>query len=62
MKKACRMIASMMLIVAICFVGFALSHPEGAFPWSNTATYTIYGLYALVMIALFIAPFQGKDR
>ena len=62
MKKTCKIIASVMLVVAIGFIVFALNHPESVFPWSNTVTYTIYGLYALMMIVLFIAPFEGKGR
>ena len=62
MKKICRIIASVMLVGAIGFIAVALHHPESGFPWSNTVTYTIYGLYALVMIVLFIAPFKGKDK
>ena len=62
MKKTCRIIAGVMLVSAIGFIAFALNHPESSFPWSNTVTYTIYGLYALVMIVLFIAPFKGKNK
>ena len=62
MKKTCRIIASVMLAVAIGFIAFALNHPESSFSWSNAVTYTIYGLYALVMIVLFIAPFKGKNK
>lgn len=62
MKKACRIIASVMLVVAIGFIAFVLNHLEGSFPWSNTVTYTIYGLYALLMVGLFIAPFKDKDK
>ena len=62
MKKICRMIAGVMLAAAIGFMLFAVHHPESAFSWSNTVTYSIYGIYVLVMIVLFIAPFKGKDR
>ena len=62
MKKKCRIIASVMLVAAIGFIAFALSHPNSSFPWSNTVTYSIYGIYALVMIVLFIAPFKNKNK
>ena len=62
MKKACRIIASIMFLVAIGFVIFALNHPESAFPWSNTVTYLIYGIYVLVMIVLSIVPFKDNDK
>ena len=62
MKKACRIIASVMFLAAICFVICALNHPESVFPWSNTVTYLIYGIYVLVMIVLFIVPFKDNDK
>ncbi len=62
MKKTCRIIASIMLVVAIGFIIFAFNHPEATFPWSNTITYTIYGIYTLVMFVLFITLFKGKDK
>ena len=62
MNKICRMIASIMLVIAIVFIIFALNHPESAFPWSNTVTYTIYGLYVIVMIILFIVSFNRKSK
>ena len=62
MKKTSRIAAGIMLMVAIGFFIYAINHPEGAFPWSNTMTYTIYGVYLLVMIVLFIAPFADKTK
>lgn len=59
-KKLSRGIASWMLILAAVFFGYALQHPEGAFPWSNTVTLTIYLVYFVVMVVLFIAPFSQK--
>ncbi len=62
MKKIARTIASVMLLLGLGFFLFALNHPEGAFPWSNTISYTIYMLYIAVMILLFITSFKGKDQ
>lgn len=62
MKKICRIIASVMASAAVGFIAYALNHPESAFPWDNTVTYTIYGSYFLVMIVLFIAPFKCKKK
>lgn len=58
MKKVSRMIASIMLAIAIGFILYVLNHPEGSWPWSNTVTYVLYGVYAIIMFVLFIAPFQ----
>ncbi|MCM1327012.1 MAG: hypothetical protein NC094_09425 [Bacteroidales bacterium] len=55
-KKKVRIIAGVMLIFAIGFFVYALTHPTASFPWSNVVTYFIYALYLLLMMALFIAP------
>ena len=55
-KKISRIIGSVMIAIAIAFVLFAFNHPEMSFPWSNTITYTLYSLYAIVTVVLLIAP------
>lgn len=57
-KKYSRIIAAIMLIVAVVFICIALNNPQASFPWSNTVTYILYGVYAAAMIVLFIAPFK----
>ncbi|TGX96524.1 hypothetical protein E5357_15810 [Hominisplanchenecus murintestinalis] len=60
-KKKSRIIASIMLIVAIAFFVFAVTHPTASFPWSNTITYFIYAVYMVIMVLLFVAPHKkGK--
>lgn len=59
-KKVSRIIAIVMLILAVAFLWYAVNHPEGTFPWSNTLTFILYGVYIIVMIVLFIAPFKKK--
>ena len=49
-----------MLIVAIVFIVFALNHPEKSFPWNNTITWLLYGIYFLVTVVLLIAPKMKK--
>ena len=51
-----------MLAAAVVFFWYAGNHPEAGFPWSNTVTYVLYGVYALVMIVLFAAPFKRKSE
>ena len=51
-----RIIVLIMLIIAIVFIMFALNHPEKSFPWSNTITWLLYGVYFLVTVVLLIAP------
>lgn len=62
MKKISRIIAGLMLAAAAVFCWYAGNHPEAGFPWSSAVTYGLYGVYLLVMIVLFIAPFQQKGK
>ena len=57
-RKFSRIIAIIMLIVAVCFIAYALMHPEASFPFSNTITYLIYIVYVVIMIIFFAAPFK----
>lgn len=57
-KKLSRIIGAVMLFIAAVFVVIALTHPNASFPWSNAVTYTLYILYAIVMLFLLIAPFK----
>ena len=59
-KSISRIIGVIMLIVAIVFIVFALNHPEMSFPWNNTITWLLYGLYILGTVMLFIAPKTKK--
>ena len=59
-KSISRIIGVIMLIVAFVFIMFALNHPEMSFPWNNTITWLLYGLYVLVTVVLFIAPKMKK--
>lgn len=61
-KKKSRIIASIMLIVAIAFFVFAITHPTASFPWSNTITYFIYAVYVVIMVLLFIAPHKRENK
>ena len=60
-KKTYRFIGIVMLVLAIAFIIFAFSHPEMSFPWSNTITYLLYGVYFIVMVVMFVAPFKKKN-
>ena len=59
-KSISRIIGVIMLIVAIVFIVFAVNHPEMSFPWNNTITWLLYGLYVLVTVVLLIAPKMKK--
>ena len=59
-KNVSRIIVLVMAIIAIAFVVFALNHPEMSFPWSNTVTWVLYGLYTIVMVVLLIASTKKR--
>ena len=59
-KKYSRIIAAIMLVIAAIFIFVALNNPQASFPWSNTITYILYGIYVVIMVVLFIAPFKKK--
>ena len=59
-KSISRIIGVIMLIVAFVFIMFALNHPEKIFPWNNTITWLLYGVYFLVTVMLLIAPKMKK--
>lgn len=59
-QNGSRKIGLIMVAAAIVFVLFALNHPEMSFPWSNTITWLLYGLYILVTVALLLAPKRKK--
>lgn len=57
-KKVSRLIATIMLAIAVGFVAYAFSHPEASFPWNNVITFGIFIVYLVAMIILFVAPFK----
>ena len=59
-KNISRIIGLIMLIIAIVFIMFALNHPEKSFPWNNTITWLLYGVYFFVIVVLLIAPKMKK--
>jgi protein-S-isoprenylcysteine O-methyltransferase Ste14 len=56
MKKsnAFLIIGCVMILVAVIFIIFALSHPEMSFTVSNDVTYTIYVVYLIVTAVMLI--------
>ena len=60
-KKMSRVIACFMLVISIAFVIIALNNPQLSWPWNNAISFTIYLIYFVLMIVLFIAPFKKKS-
>ena len=59
-KNVSGIIGLVMVVIAIAFVVFVLNHPEMSFPWSNTITWVLYGLYAIVTVVLLITPAKRR--
>ena len=59
-KSTSRIVGFVMLIIVVAFIMFAVNHPEMSFPWNNTITWLLYGLYVLVTVVLLIAPKMKK--
>lgn len=59
-KNVSGTIGLVMVVIAIAFVVFVLNHPEMSFPWSNTITWVLYGLYAIVTVVLLITPAKRR--
>ena len=60
MKKQFFILACVLVIVAIGFVLYALGHPELSFSWSTQITYNFYGVYADIVVLLFVLAFWKK--
>ena len=59
-QRNCRVIATVMLLIAIAFIGYALTHPEagsvfyiGNFEIGVAEMIAFYKFYAAIMIVLF---------
>ena len=67
-KRICRVSAISMLLIAIIFVGYALTHPEagsvfyiGDFEVGPEELQAFYKFYFVTMIVMFFASFvKGK--
>ena len=53
-KKTSIIIGTILLLIAVIFVGVAISHPEFSFPWSLRITYMLYGLYVWLLFRFLL--------
>ena len=62
-KSTSLMIGGFLAAIAVCVVGYAASHPEASFPWSNRITFMFYGAYFWLLLKFLIdIPFLTKKR
>ena len=50
-----------MVIVAICFIIYALNNPQAGFNWSNFITYGIYLGYVAATVLFIAKGLYNKD-
>ena len=48
--------------LAACFVCYAFGHPEASFPWSNSITYALLAVYALLTAGMFVLSALCRKR
>ena len=53
-RKTSLIIGVSLLVIAICFIGYAANHPEAAFPWSNKVTFMLYGMYSWLIFKFLL--------
>jgi hypothetical protein len=53
-NSAFLIIGIVMIIVAICFVNYALNNPQSSFSWNNSITYGIYLVYVIGTIFFIV--------
>jgi len=63
-NKVFNAIGIILAVAAVCFIGYAITHPDGNFPWSNDITYGIYLVYPVITITMFIlgSVFRKKNN
>lgn len=47
-------IGVLLIVIAIIFVFFALSHPEMSFIGGNAVAYPVYALYFIITVVMFV--------
>lgn len=61
-RKLLRNTAAVMFFIAAAFTLYALNNPQCSFSWSTAATYIFYGVYLILMAALFVLAFIRKEK
>ena len=51
-----------LLLFAIAFIFFAVNNPQASFPWSNSVTYSIYIVYALLTGLIWRLALKHRSR
>lgn len=59
-KRILKIVACTMLMIGVIFFIVALNNPQLSWPWNNAITYSIYAVYLIVMVVLFVVAFRKK--
>ena len=51
-----------LILIAVVFVGYALGHPEASFPWNNTITYILFGIYGVLTGLMGGLTFRSRKK
>lgn len=61
-KKPYYVLGIILCLLAAVFVAAVLTHPELSFPWPNGVSYTMYALYGIYTVIVFLIPkFKGAS-
>ena len=62
-RKTSLLIGAGLLTIAVCFLFYAVIHPEASFPWSNRITFMSYGVYIWLLLKFLVdIPFLSNKR
>ncbi|MEG1593719.1 MAG: hypothetical protein RR350_04855 [Oscillibacter sp.] len=55
-------IGSAMMLIAVIFILYAVTHPQASFPWSNAVTYAIYAGYGILTGAMVGLCYRHRPK
>lgn len=53
---------SVLMLIAIAFILYAANNPQAFFPWGNSVTYVIYGVYGLLTGLVWGLAFKYRPK
>jgi len=53
---------SVLMLIAIAFILYATNNSQASFPWDNSVTYVIYGVYGLLTGLVWGLAFKNRPK
>jgi len=53
---------SVLMLIAIAFILYAVNNTQASFPWDNSVTYVIYGVYGLSTGFVWGLAFKNRPK